>query len=119
VVRWFSIANAAKENTMPTSTVSYGEFEIVVRPERNPLGAWIASVSVRHGERTVVDVVPMTVQPEWLTEAEATRDGVEWGRRFIDREFNTPQGRSWVADRSHAELWFRDAEEPPGSENSA
>jgi hypothetical protein len=26
---------------------------------------------------------PETVQPEWLTEAEAVRDGFEWGRRFV------------------------------------
>jgi hypothetical protein len=111
--------NAAKERTMPASTVSYGEFEIAVHPERNKLGAWIASVSVTHGARTVVDVVPRTVQPEWLTEEEAIRDGVEWGRRFIDREFNTPQSRSWVAERAHAETWFRDTEEPGSSETSA
>ena len=104
---------------MPTSTVSYGEFEIVVHPERNKLGAWIASVSVRQGARTVVDIRPKTVQPEWLTEEEATRDGVEWGCRFIDREFNTPQSRSWVAERSHAEIWFRDTEESGKSETSA
>ncbi|RKE38479.1 hypothetical protein B0G76_4802 [Paraburkholderia sp. BL23I1N1] len=104
---------------MPARTVSYGEFEIAVRPERNPLGAWIASVSVSHGARTVIDIRPKTVQPEWLTEEEAIRDGLEWGHRFIAREFNTPQGRSWVAERSHAERWFRDAEESGGSETSA
>ncbi|MFL9865409.1 hypothetical protein PQR67_14640 [Paraburkholderia fungorum] len=108
--------NAAQEKTMPTSSVSYGEFEITVHPERNKLGAWIANVSVSRGAQTVVDVIPMTVQPEWLTEEEAVRDGVEWGRRFIDREFNTPQSRSWVAERSHAETWFRDTEESGGSE---
>ena len=96
---------------MPASTVSYGEFEIMVQPEQNRLGAWIATVSVRRGDQTIVDVRPKTVQPEWLTEEEATRDGVEWGRRFIDREFNTPPSRSWVAERSHAEIWFRDTEE--------
>ncbi|ANB76120.1 DUF6566 family protein [Paraburkholderia phytofirmans] len=104
---------------MPARTVSYGEFEIAVRPERNKLGAWIASVSVSHGARTVVDIRPMTVQPEWLTEEEATRDGVEWARRFIDHEFNTPQPRSWVAERSHAETWFRDAGKAGSSETSA
>lgn len=96
---------------MPTSTVSYGEFEIMVQPEQNRLGAWVATVGVRRGDKTIVDVRPKTVQPEWLTEEEATRDGVEWGRRFIDREFNSPESRSWVAERSHAETWFRDAEE--------
>lgn len=96
---------------MPASTVSYGEFEILVQPETNPRGAWLASVSVRLGERTLIDIRPATIQPQWLTEEEAVRDGIEWGRRYIDREFNTPQSRSWVSDRSHAETWFRDAEE--------
>jgi hypothetical protein len=93
---------------MQPHTVSYGEFEIVVRPERNPLGAWIADVSVTRGAQTVLNTRPSTVQPEWLTEEEAIRDGVEWGRRFIDREFNTHASHSWVADRSRAESWFRD-----------
>jgi hypothetical protein len=114
-----SPSNTAKENTMPASTVSYGEFEIAVHTERNQRHAWIASVSVTRGDRTVVSVRPATVQPEWLTEEEAIRDGIEWGRRFIDHEFNTPQSRSWVAERAHAETWFRDVEEPPGSETSA
>jgi hypothetical protein len=99
------------EKTMQAHSVVYGEFEIVVRPERNALGAWIADVSVSRGAETVVDTRPSTVQPEWLTEEEAIRDGVEWGRRFIDREFNTHPSHSWVADRSRAERWFRDTGE--------
>lgn len=96
---------------MSASTVSYGGFEIVVRPETNTLGAWVANVSLKDSEGKVVELRPMTVQPEWLTEEEAVRDAVEWGRRFIDREFNTPQPESWVAERSRAEAWFRDTEE--------
>ncbi|CAG4904515.1 DUF6566 family protein [Paraburkholderia gardini] len=103
---------------MPACTVSYGEFEIVVRPEPNEFGAWIASVTVSRGAGAVVHTCPMTIQPEWLTEEEATRDGIEWGRRFIDREFNTPRSHSWVAGRSHAEHWFRDAEESRRSGSS-
>lgn len=106
-----SIVKPRKEKTMPASTVSYGVFEIVVRPERNEFGAWFASVTVSRGAGTVVHTCPMTIQPAWLTEEEAIRDGVEWGRRFIDREFNTPRSHSWVAGRSHAEHWFRDAGE--------
>ncbi|PRY04206.1 DUF6566 family protein [Paraburkholderia sp. BL25I1N1] len=96
---------------MPASTVFYGEFEMVVRPETNKFGAWIASVSLKNSAGKVVDIRPMTVQPEWLTEEEAIRDAVEWGRRFIDREFETPQPHSGVSARSRAEDWFRDAEE--------
>ncbi|WP_260854470.1 DUF6566 family protein [Paraburkholderia sp. BCC1884] len=100
-----------QERTMPTRTVSYGEIEIVVNTETNKLGAWLASVSLKNAAGTVVDVRPMTIQPEWLTEDEAIRDAVEWAQRFIDREFNSPQTHSWVAERSRAEEWFRAAEE--------
>jgi hypothetical protein len=97
-----------QEQTMQTHSVVYGDFSIVVRPLQNALGAWIADVSVTRGDQTVVDTRPLTVQPEWLTEEEAVRDGEEWGRRFIDREFNTHPSDSWVADRARAEVWFRD-----------
>jgi hypothetical protein len=100
-----------KEKTMPASTVSYGEVEIVVNTGTNTRGAWVASVSLKNSAGTVVDVRPMTIQPEWLTEDEAIRDAVEWGRRFIDRELNTPPAQSWVAARARAEDWFRAAEE--------
>ncbi|WP_232292876.1 DUF6566 family protein [Paraburkholderia xenovorans] len=105
------ITNAAKEKTMPTCTVSYGEFEIVVRPEPNERGAWIASVSISRGAGTPVYDRPMTTQPEWLTEEEAVRDGVEWGYQFIDRELIARRPQSSVAERSRAEHWFRDAEQ--------
>lgn len=98
---------------MPASTVSYGGFEIVVCPETNKLGAWIASVSLKDSEGRVVELRPMTVQPEWLTEEEAIRDAVEWGYRFIDREFKTSPSHSWVSERARAEVWFRDTEEKP------
>lgn len=96
---------------MPACSVSYGEFEVVVKPEQNSYGAWLASVSVSDGAGKVVDVRPMTIQPEWLTEEEAIRDAIEWGRKFIDHEFKSPQSHSWVAARARAEVWFRDAEE--------
>lgn len=96
---------------MPASTVSYGGYEIVVCPEPNKFGAWVASVSLKDSEGTVVELRPTTVQPEWLTEEEAIRDAVEWGCQFIDRKFNTPPSHSWVAERARAEVWFRDEEE--------
>ncbi len=100
---------------MHTGPVLYGEYEIMVRPERNAFGAWIASVSISRGDRTLVDVRPATVQPEWLTEAEAIRDGIDWARRFIDREIDTQQTHSWVDTRSRAERWFNDTEKPDSS----
>lgn len=103
---------------MPTA-VSYGEFEIIVTPSQNTRGAWVAEVCVRRGDQPVLDERPKTVQPEWINEDEAIRDGVEWGRRYIDREFNSPPSRSWTAERAHAETWFRDTEEKRNRETDA
>ncbi|WP_345814208.1 DUF6566 family protein [Paraburkholderia sp. PREW-6R] len=96
---------------MSESTVSYGGYEIVVHSSTNRLGAWVAGVSLKDGTGKTVDLRPETVQPEWLTEEEAIRDAVEWGRRYIDREFKTSEQHSWVADRARAETWFQDEEE--------
>ncbi|MGF6772237.1 hypothetical protein P3T18_004725 [Paraburkholderia sp. GAS199] len=96
---------------MSERTVSYGGFEIVVRTELNARGAWIAPVSLKNGTETAVDVRPMTVQPEWLTEDEAIRDAVEWGQRYIDRNLDATQPHSWVETRARAENWFRDEQE--------
>lgn len=71
---------------MDTHTLHYRGYEIAVQPERNEFGAWRARVSVRHASDTIAQFRPETVQPEWLTEAEAVRDGLEWGRRFVDRK---------------------------------
>jgi len=96
---------------MPDNTALYGGFEIVVRTELNPRGAWVAKVSLKHGEHAVVDIRPMTVQPEWLNEDEAIRDAVDWARRYIDRDLGAQPPESWVATRSRAENWFRDEQE--------
>jgi hypothetical protein len=96
---------------MPQSTVAYAGYEIVVDPSTNLRGAWVASVSLRDNAGKVIELRPETVQPEWTTEEEAIRDAVEWGRRYIDREFKATEQHSWVAERSRAEGWFRDEEE--------
>jgi hypothetical protein len=72
-----------------THTLHYRGYEIAVRPQRNEFGAWYAKVSVRHASDTVAQFRPETVQPEWLNEAEAVRDGLDWGRRFVDRKLAT------------------------------
>lgn len=96
---------------MAENTVSYGGYDIVVRAETNQYGAWITQVSLKDGAGKVVELRPETVQPEWRTEEEAVRDAVEWGRRFIEREFQAPPSHSQVVDRSRAEIWFRDVQE--------
>ncbi|MGF6602015.1 hypothetical protein P3T23_006767 [Paraburkholderia sp. GAS448] len=71
---------------MPKHILEHRGYEIAVQPEQNAFGAWQAKVSVRKASDTIAEFRPETVQPEWLTEAEAVRDGVEWGIRFIDRK---------------------------------
>ncbi|MEM5370715.1 DUF6566 family protein [Paraburkholderia azotifigens] len=71
---------------MQTHMFEHRGYEITVQPGQNAYGAWQASVSVRHGDSPVAELRLETIQPEWLTQAEAVRDGIEWGRRFIDRK---------------------------------
>ena len=68
---------------MQTNTLAWQGYEIAVQPEQNEFGAWRAKVSVRKGSDTLTECRPETVQPEWLSEAEAVRDGFEWGHRFV------------------------------------
>jgi hypothetical protein len=62
---------------------------ITVSAHQNARGAWIADVSIsRDGQpleipANLANVEPVT--PEWLTEAEALRAGIEQGRYLIDR----------------------------------
>jgi len=83
----------------------YG-FDITARSRCNQRGGWIAHVEIHHKDRLFATCSPDTVQPEWLTPAEANRDGVERGCRFINRMMNDPHDRSWVALRERAEQWF-------------
>ncbi|QXE07182.1 hypothetical protein BJG93_35125 [Paraburkholderia sprentiae WSM5005] len=62
---------------------------ITVTAHQNARDAWIADVSISRDGRPMdlpaglANVEPVT--PEWLTEAEALRAGIEHGRYLIDR----------------------------------
>ncbi len=71
---------------MQTHVFEHRGYEIAVQPGQNAYGAWHAKVSVRHADSPAVEFRPETVQPEWLTQDEAVRDGIEWGTRFVDRK---------------------------------
>ncbi|CAG9253538.1 DUF6566 family protein [Paraburkholderia caribensis] len=71
---------------MRTHVCEHRGYEIAVQPEQNAYGAWQAEVSVRHVDSPVAEFRPQTIQPEWLTQEEAVRDGIEWGTRFVDRK---------------------------------
>ncbi|MEX3843789.1 DUF6566 family protein [Paraburkholderia sp. BR10882] len=90
---------------VPTENVTYNGFVITTRSRNNERGGWVAHVEIRRDGRLFV-CSPDAVQPEWLTETEANRDGLERGCKFIDRIKNDRQDRSWVAVREHAERWF-------------
>jgi hypothetical protein len=77
---------AGTDQHMQTNTLAWRGYEIAVHPEKNKFGAWRAKVSVRKASETIAEFRPETVQPEWLTEPEAVRDGLEWAARFIDRK---------------------------------
>ncbi len=63
-------------------------------------------MEIHHGGRLFAKCSPDTTQPEWLTEAEAARDGIERGCRFVIRVMDDRQDRSWAAIRMDAERWF-------------
>ena len=96
---------------MSETTTNYGGYEITVDTKTNRYGAWVASVSLKNREELVVDIRPMTVQPEWRTEDEAVRDAIEWGRHYVDHEFDARPDISSVAQRAHAQTWFQQAQE--------
>ncbi|MFM0005151.1 MULTISPECIES: DUF6566 family protein [Paraburkholderia] len=78
---------------MQTHVFEHRGYEIVVQPEQNAYGAWQAKVSVRHADGTVAEFRPDTVQPEWLAQEEAVRDGIEWGTRFVDHKVEESHDR--------------------------
>jgi len=76
---------------MQTHVFEHRGYEIAVEPQQNAYGAWQAKVSVRHAHSSVAQFRPETVQPEWLTQEEAVRDGIEWDTRFIDHKLEESQ----------------------------
>ncbi|WP_321960831.1 DUF6566 family protein [Paraburkholderia sp. J7] len=91
---------------VPTESMTCYGFQITAQSRENERGGWIAHVEIRHAGRLFATCSPDTVQPEWLTQAEANRDGMERACKFIGRIKNDLQDRSWVAVREHAERWF-------------
>lgn len=61
----------------------YAGFEICVATRLNAYGADVADLKVSRDGRSLIDVWPETVQPEWRTPEQAIRDGVERARRAI------------------------------------
>ncbi|SAK93853.1 hypothetical protein AWB75_06730 [Caballeronia catudaia] len=81
-------------------------FNFVVEVHQNERGAWFAKIEFSRDGRPLVDVFPRTTQPEWLTDEEAIRDGIEWARRTLMQQSGRPS-HSWVASRARAYVWAR------------
>jgi hypothetical protein len=79
----------AKEIDM-AETLQYRGYEIDVMARQNASGAWVPQVGLRCAGAAVDFRPPETTQPEWLTEAEAIRAGIERAHYFIDHA--TPPG---------------------------
>lgn len=75
---------------MPPHTFTHRGYEITIHPEQNKFGAWRAKVTVRQAAEKIAEFSPETVQPEWLTQEEAVRDGLEWATRLIDHKLTAP-----------------------------
>lgn len=90
----------------PTESVTSCGFLITVQSRHNERGCWIAHVEIRRDARIFATYDADTVQPEWLTEIEANRDGLERAFKFINRIRDDRQDHSWVALRQQAEHWF-------------
>ncbi|KVV38912.1 citramalate synthase [Burkholderia territorii] len=63
----------------------YRGHEIRVWARRNERGAWSDEVQVYVDGARIELHVPEPVGPEWLTEDEALRAGVERGRYLVDK----------------------------------
>ncbi|NLP63340.1 DUF6566 family protein [Paraburkholderia sacchari] len=89
-----------------TESMTCDGFQITAQSRENERGGWIAQVEIRHDGRLFATCNPDTVQPEWLTEEEANRDGLERGCKLVNHIRQNREDRSWVAIREHAERWF-------------
>jgi len=63
----------------------YRGHEILVWARPNERGAWRDEVQVYVNGARIELMVPEAVAPEWLTEVEALRAGLERGRYLVDK----------------------------------
>ncbi|WP_164701973.1 DUF6566 family protein [Paraburkholderia caledonica] len=73
-------------------------FNILVEVRQNDRGAWSAEIELSKDGLPVVHACPRTIQPEWLTAEEATREGIEWARPSLIHQCTGPS-HSTVATR--------------------
>ena len=60
-------------------------YRVSVDARQIETGAWVPNIAIQRAGVAVEFAAPETTQPEWLTEAEAIRSGIERAHLFIDR----------------------------------
>ncbi|MCA8276654.1 hypothetical protein LGN17_29665 [Burkholderia sp. AU30280] len=66
----------------------YRGHEIRVWARRNDSGTWRGEVQVYVGDERRELLVPAADGPDWMTESEALRAGVERGRYLVDKHID-------------------------------
>lgn len=81
----------------PASThgmrITYRGVLLSVTAKRNARGAWIPEIAALFEGRPMDLPTVQPVTPEWLTEDEALRAGIEHGRYLVDRSLPNPAQR--------------------------
>jgi hypothetical protein len=70
---------------MKTDTIEYGGYALSASAQQIATGAWVPKIVITKNGAPVDIPEVETVQPEWLTEAEAVRAGIEQARLIVDR----------------------------------
>ena len=69
---------------MGKETFVHGKYIVTVDAKQNERGAWYPEITVVKDGVTVPVHLPETTQPQWATEAEAIRGGMDQGRGFVN-----------------------------------
>ena len=70
--------------TMSKETFMHGKYVVSVDAKQNERGAWYPEITLVKDDVIVLVPQPETTQPEWATEAEALRAGIDRGRGFVN-----------------------------------
>jgi hypothetical protein len=69
---------------MSKETFIHGKYIVTVEAKQNQRNAWYPEITVVKDGVAVPVHLPETTPPEWATEADAIRGGIEQGRGFVN-----------------------------------
>jgi hypothetical protein len=72
------------EQTMGKETFVHGKYIVSVDAKQNERGPWYTEIALVKDGVIVLVPQPETTQPEWATEAEALRAGIDQGRGLVN-----------------------------------